>query len=288
MRTDHHLISPTAKLVAHFRRYTDIPYSEEIAQRIDARATASELVGGDGTLQDLSGWFAPFLEARYKCIGSQLQQEGFNNVLEVAAGIAPRGFDMARDPAVTYVDTDLHGMLDERKKLLASIDAGSLQRKNHHHHPVNALSLDDLTAAARHLRGKPFAVVHEGLLPYLVRAEKQVMVRNLHAILKAHQGIYVTPDVSTKARYQSMIDSNPSIVALFAALSGVTARNMIENAFEDWDDAVRFFEEAGFRIDRRPYFDDTYELSAIARLKADPEKVMAMIRPREVWVMRAV
>ena len=202
MRTDHHLVSPTAKLVAHFRRYTDISYSEEVAQRIDAHAAASKLVGGDLLLHELSCWLTPFLEARYKCIGSQLKKEGFNSILELAAGISPRGFDMANDPNVTYVDTDLEEILDERKRLLEAIDAGSRcrNRKNHYYH----------------------------------------------------------------------------------------ARNLVDNAFEDWEDAVSFYEQSGFSIDRRPYYDGTYELSSVGRLKLDPERVMAMIRPREVWVMRAI
>ena len=285
LRTDHHFVSPTAKLVAHFRRYTDIPYSEEIAQRIDAQGVASKLAGGDEILHGLSSWHAPYLEARYKCIGSQLEREGYRNVMELAAGIAPRGFVMTRYPDVTHVDTDLGGILDERKALFKEL--GIQKRPNHYFHKVNVLSLDDLEGASRYFEGKPFAVIHEGLLPYLIREEKQAMAKNLHSILKPQNGIYVTPDVVTKIRYKAMIDGNPSLVELFAAISGVTARNMVDNAFEDWEDAVRFYEQSGFSIDRRPYYDGTYELSSIGRLKSDTERVMAMIRPREVWVMRA-
>lgn len=101
-----------------------------------------ELVRGDGTLQDLSGWFAPFLEAWYKCIGIQLKQEGFNSVLEVAGGIAPRGFDMARDPTVTYVDTDLDGRLGERKNCWRQLTQAACTGKGHGHDPA-ARSLGD-------------------------------------------------------------------------------------------------------------------------------------------------
>ena len=67
-RKDHHLISPTAKLVAHLRAESDIPFSVQIDQLTEAGKTTKELFGDDESL----GWMASMLEMRYKSLSMLL------------------------------------------------------------------------------------------------------------------------------------------------------------------------------------------------------------------------
>lgn len=70
-REDHHLISPTAKLVAHLRAGTDIPYSKEIDEICEAGKTTEELFGK----KEVLGWMSAMLELRYKSLSELLKRE---------------------------------------------------------------------------------------------------------------------------------------------------------------------------------------------------------------------
>lgn len=287
-RKDHFLISPTAKFVAYYKEQTDIPYSREVTQKIDAKTAALELIGSETVLESLNSFLPPFLESRYKCIDQQLQKTGYKNVLELAAGIAPRGYIMSKDPNVRYVDTDLDTMLAEREKLFSEILAqeGTGQKPNHRSQKANALSLVDLQNASKYFSGEPFAVVHEGLLFYLSREEKRAMARNLHTILRPSNGVWITPDVNTKERLNAILQKDPRYPGILAILSGVTKSDLFNNSFEDTDDAIQFYKSCGFDIERQSAYDGSYELSSMQKLNLDPKKVLPLIKAREIWAMR--
>lgn len=284
VRDDHFKISPTAKLVAYFRTFSDIPYSEYIAQQIGAKEVAAELVGGEDNLKRVI-WAAPLLESRYKCINDHLSRLGIRNVLELASGIAPRGIVMTQDPSVTYVETDLNGMFEEKRKLILELRDHYLipSRPNLHFEEVNTLKTEDLEKAKSHFSGKPFAVVHEGLLPYLPREEKQVMANNLYSILEP-EGAWITPDISSKHVMEAILKQDPKLIEFVGKISGVTGRDLINNAFEDENDAMQFYNNSGFNIEIYPGFNG--ELSSTTNLGLDKEKISKMLKSRKVWVMK--
>ena len=45
IRIDFSRISPTAKIPAYWRSFSDIPYSREIAEAVDAETTAKDMIG---------------------------------------------------------------------------------------------------------------------------------------------------------------------------------------------------------------------------------------------------
>jgi O-methyltransferase involved in polyketide biosynthesis len=117
-----------------------------------------------------------YLVARHLAIDELLQRaierHGVSQVVEVAAGMSPRGWRFANrygDP-LTYVEADLPAMAARKRRALARI--GSLSE----HHPVvdldalhddpeDPLSLAAVTARLDRDRG--LAIVTEGLLGYL-------------------------------------------------------------------------------------------------------------------------
>lgn len=126
---------------------------------------ASRAVGGP-TLE-------AYLLARHRAIDARLEQaiaDGVTQVIEVAAGLSPRGWRFARRHAhITYVEADLPGMAQRKRAALERI--GSLTER-HRVREVDALRDDEhagsLAAAIAELdQSAGLAIVTEGLLGYL-------------------------------------------------------------------------------------------------------------------------
>ena len=111
-------ISTTAKLVAHIRAFTDIPFAKEIA-------AAS---GAEKDFQTLAGQSAEFMThfafnwgARYKTTDQIIARYDITQVLEIAAGLPPRGLAMTENPDVLYLATDLPEILEQEKAIAEPI-----------------------------------------------------------------------------------------------------------------------------------------------------------------------
>ncbi len=105
-------ISPTAKLVAYGRTFTDIPFAREIAAECDAEKAFQTLSVAESLPLQVPLW-----EARYKTTNQIIAREGMTQILEIAAGLSPRGLAMTDDPDVVYVATDLPEMLEQEKAI---------------------------------------------------------------------------------------------------------------------------------------------------------------------------
>ncbi len=112
-----------------------------------------------------------YLLARHRAIDALLEQaiehDGISQVLEVAAGLSPRGwrFTQRYGDRLTYIEADLPAMAARKRAALAR--AGSL---NDHHQvrELDALQQDALPALTGELDPqKGLAIVTEGLLGYL-------------------------------------------------------------------------------------------------------------------------
>jgi len=119
-----------------------------------------------------------------------------SQVVEVAAGLSPRGLRMTRKyPDLTYVEGDLPEMAALKRQVL---DAGNLRRLNHHVVTLNALTdvgPNSLGEATRCLldatRGT--AVITEGLLSYFDAETTAAIWRRFSTFLGSLSGgVYLT------------------------------------------------------------------------------------------------
>ena len=285
-RQDHHLISPTAKLVAHLRAETDIPYSKQIDELCEAGKTTEELFGKREALV----WMSAMLESRYKSLSTLLKREmlekGINNVLELACGIQPRGLLESADPAVTYIETDLPEMASEKNVLVNELEPKALERKNYSILPLNILDGEQLNQVVSKFGEGKIAIINEGLLPYLSREEKIIAAENIHKVLSERGGVWITPDVSNRERMRKMIEMFPGAGEAMQKISTSTGRNMKENSVGDLEDTRKFYRDLGFNITE--YIQGTF-VPKIMSLDSitDPEvrdAVMAVLAESNLWV----
>jgi O-methyltransferase involved in polyketide biosynthesis len=257
----HEHISPTAWLIAYERTLSDIPLSSEIFREIE------KIIGPGQTSFDVAGidalkvpQMAVTWESRFKIINHVLKLHHANQVLELAAGFSPRGLSMAKDTSVTYVEVDLPGLVQDKHQIIETlIDQGRLPvLPNFHLLAGNALNLPDLLAAARFFSDAPVAIVNEGLLPYLNRAERTTLAQNVHSLLERFGGVWITPDIEIPLPEGTIVKARTEQVET------ITGVDLLKNRFENEEAARVFFENLGFQIERHRFMEVADQLVSVS------------------------
>lgn len=272
MKESYEKISPTAKFVAYMRTFTDIPCAKEIAEESGSEKVFQELTdeSAKSTVR-----LAPYWEARYKATNHILVEYGITQILEIAAGLSPRGLAMTRDPKIIYVVTDLPQILDVERTIAETILARSnSHRPNLYFRAVNAMDMESLsTAAAAFKYDKPIAIITEGLLPYFNRSEKGTLAGNIHELLGKYDGIWITSDVHTRQYVQEFSHVYDDTRQRLTRISTSSETNLESNLFADENDIKQFFGEAGFRMREYSYSDVLGDLSSIKLLTLSQDEI---------------
>ncbi len=242
---DFRRVSVTALIPAFARgEYTSIPYAKQMLAFLRRRgATLSDGPWSD----DAARAFAPVFEARFRAVTRAVAEKGATQVLELAAGLSPRGMELSQQ-GIVYVESDLAESMTRKREIVTAV-LGAVP-PNLHLCAASALDRSQLLeCCSPFAAGRPVAVTTEGLLRYLTFDEKALVARNVHEILQHYGGWWITPDVHLRsltlrqnAEYrQKELDT--------------LGRSLNANYFEDLDHAHRFFESFGFAVDSRPLFE---------------------------------
>ena len=270
-------------LIAHLRRFTDIPFAEEIAIAADA-ATVARKILGTGEVDAEARRHAAFAEARYKCIIAALERLGLDQVVEFGSGLAFRAAAMAS--ATRYVDTDLPAIIAEKRRIVAAIPAlrERLAGRSVAFVAADILSFEDVDQALHGLdAARPVGLVHEGLLGYLTLEEKGVVAANLRRALERHGGAWVTPDLATRSDMEEHARKDANAHRHKAAVTRTTGRDFAANAFANDAHIEAFFADHGLQVDSRPQVDGSFELSALRTFDL-PDNYLDQFNPR-LWTL---
>jgi hypothetical protein len=285
---NHYRISPTARIVAYCRSFSDIPYATETAKAVGAEEVARAIYHDDCDL--VTRLFGPLIEARYKCFNRALAAH--SNVLELAVGTSiERGLSICDAPDRIYVGTDLPEMIRECNALLAK--TSPITRTNHHLEVANVLSYEELDAAVSHFRARPeLLIINEGLWMYLTRQEQFICAENIRRILERHGGRWVTPDIgdleTREQRLSTMGSEMQSMLArVLQKTAQLTGKEVEKSLFANRSEAIKFFSESGFEVNYYPVVDDLGSLSSLGKLWGERERAMCgpWLRQHLVWVM---
>ena len=273
MKESYEKISPTAKLVAYLRTFTDIPFTKEIAAKSGAEKTFHELA--DESAKSMIR-LAPMWEARYKVTNRILTERGITQVLELAAGLSPRGLAMTGNPDVVYVATDLPQILEEEKEIAEAILVKlNSERPNLYFQPANVFSMDNLsTAAVAFKHDRPLAIITEGLFPYLTRGQRKALAGNIHELLEKYPGLWITTDVHTKQGLQKIPQFDENAKKRLTRISSSTETAFESNFFDDENDLKQFFEKAGFKMEEYSYINVFQDLTSVKILNLTQEEIL--------------
>lgn len=243
MQKDFSSVSPSAKMLLMMKGHTNIPYAREAAELIS---------GAEGFIPDFDNpdfmyWFRVMhFEDRYFSINELLKDIDANNILELSSGFSFRCLDMVgRQQELHYIDTDLPGLIDTKKKLFAGLQPHFAANSKLEILPLNVLDTEAFTEICSRFKEGPLTIVNEGLLMYLDEAEKKILFKTIHDILKQRGGYWITTDIYIRNEFDSTVH------ALGDELSKlVAAHNIEDKKFDSFEHAAEFFKEAGFVIDK--------------------------------------
>jgi O-methyltransferase involved in polyketide biosynthesis len=160
-------------------------------------------------------------------------------VVELAAGLSPRGAAMTRDAAISYVEVDLPPVIAKKRELLARSAEGraALARLTLVAADVGELDVAALVASARTL------VIVEGLCMYLTREARASLftriARAADACGELHVAFDLTPEIEEPA---------PGVAGklLAAAMAHVTGGGQFIRDARTRDDVLAELRAAGF------------------------------------------
>ncbi|HEY4187871.1 MAG TPA: class I SAM-dependent methyltransferase [Polyangia bacterium] len=279
-------VSLTAKLTAYMRRYSDIPFAQDVARFVRAEEAFDELLRAHQLSADDLSWYAPIFEIRYKSIAAVLRASGARQVLELASGWSLRGLAMTEDPGLIYVESDLEALTTEKRGLVEEVrrQHGLGGRENFHLAVANALELPQLTAATTCFEvTRPIAVVSEGLLQYLSRPELETVTQNVRALLTRFGGLWITPDFSLKDDSGPISERQRRFRAIIA---GATDRQLHDSAFDDEAALRAFLARFDLVAERLSQVEQVPDIVSLQALGLAPE-LLARLKPRlKLWLLR--
>ncbi|MBV9109645.1 MAG: hypothetical protein JO306_09595 [Gemmatimonadetes bacterium] len=192
---------------------------------------------------------------------------------------------MTRDPAITYVETDLPVLTDEKAGLVAELrqDHHLPDHGNLHLVAANALDGGELAAAAGRLRpGARTAIVTEGLLLYLSREEMETVACNVRDLLGRFPGAWITPDFPIRADVGDVSERQRRFRDIIA---GATERRMYDNAFADAGELARFLSNLGLSAETVMQADLAPDLVSPGALGL-ADSLVATLRSRlRLWIV---
>jgi hypothetical protein len=259
----HRNIIPTARMMAYFRSFSDIPYAKEISAAVGGEEATRQILQEDFAL--LTPFGAALAEARYKCLDRLIS--GSTNVLELAVGLSfGRGLVISESPERAYVGTDLPESIVESKSLLEECDPK--RRANYHLKAANVLSKDQMNEAGSILGARQdVAIINEGLWTYLTIEEQAAGMANIRRLLERYGGKWITPDISdseSEEQFNSLLGPELKAAAPRVAqrLERLTGRALAKNFLPTSEKAIGFIEESGFEVSQYPLIDDFDQLTS--------------------------
>jgi len=193
------------------------------------------------------------LVTRHKAFDAAIKQQRSDYVLEVAAGLSPRGWSMAEaNPDMTYVEGDLPDLVAAKRAWLDPVQLP----QNYHLMPLDVLDAtfpDRLPAATD--RQAEAVVATEGLMDYLTHEQKRIAWSNIHRALTRLGGgsyfleLFLRRSAKRQPRSTIARVSSGALEVLGKAASLILGLNSDEASarFEQTDDALQLLKECGFR-----------------------------------------
>ena len=269
---DFRRVSQTALIPAFARgELTDIPFAREMLAYIRGKG----LDFTDGLWSErATHTYASFFEARFKAVNRILEETGATQVLELAAGLSPRGMDFAAR-GVMYVEADLADSTTLKREIVTSV-LGAVP-SNLRLRPASVLDNDEFLACCNDFRHAPIAVTTEGLLRYLTFDEKTRLAANVRELLSTHGGMWITTDIHLR---QWALRRAPIRREVETERLG---RNLEPNYFDDLDHARSFFEGCGFVVESRPLLEGIRD--QVHSLLDAPDELVAELNDRRLFIL---
>lgn len=281
-------VSYTAPVTLYWLSKAGVPEAVEYVQYIDAE----KIVKPQNITQyeRVERVNKIYQEIRYASLNDFIAAGNFTNVMDLGCGVSPRCLSMARQ-SINYVGTDLADVV-EVLNFYAPNFVKEDMRKYVRFEVADAASRTEMINAAKILNGK-ICIVEDGLLMYLSHDRQKAMLESIRDILKEHGGVFVTSDFVSGDIFMGISrtiygEDDALIIGketqkLYEGLSAIIFNDTMFNSTEE---AVKFIEDAGLKVEMRPIFNGTPNLISIRDLNnRDIEGMNALMKQKFLWIM---
>lgn len=281
-------ISPTSLMLAYARQFTDIPYSKELSQLVNAQTFIEQL---DTAVEQFQGHkldrpveTAALFEARYKGINKLMAEFPSQQVLELASGLLPRGMTFSEDSNNVFIESDLPAVIAQKQQLVEQLVGN---RSNLHFENIDATSqTNQFPINTDYLDSqKPITVVCEGLLMYLTLEQKQQVFSNVRELLQVYGGVWITHDLTTKENLSHRWTISPTWQKFEETVNKMTQTSLTDTHFENFDHVREFATEQGFKVNKYSLLDVFEQLTCLQPLEINQGKAKSIIADSSVFVL---
>ena len=219
-----------------------------------------------------------------------IEAENFNNVIDLGCGVSPRCLYAARK-SINYVGGELENVVE-----LLNVYAPNFLDENARKYVkfvvADVANKKEMMNTAKGLNGK-VCIVEDGLLMYLSRDQQREMLKNIYSILKKNGGCFVTSDFVSGNIFMSInrtLYGNEDALILAKEIQKVY-EDISEILFNDTmfksnEEAIKFIEDAGLKVEMRPLFSSVPDIKSIRDLNnADIAKINDMTNQKLLWVI---
>ncbi len=281
-------VSYTAPITLYWLAKAGVPEAVEYIQYIDAeKILKPENISQYERVERINRIYQ---EIRYASLNNFIESENYANVMDLGCGVSPRCLYFARK-GINYVGTDLNDVVEVLNFYAPNFVKDDM-RKYVRFAVADATDRDEMMNAAKSLDGK-ICIVEEGLLMYLSRDQQKAMLKNICDILKKNGGVFVTSDFVAGDIFMSINrtiygDEDALVVAketqkVYEDLSKVFFNDTI---FKTKEEAVKFIEDTGLKVEMRPIFTSTPNITSIRDLNnRDIESINALMQQKLLWVI---
>ena len=176
---------------------------------------------------------------------------------------------------------DLENVVSNKRKIIENIYRTSEMLKII---SGNALNRADFENINKYFKEGEIAIINEGLLRYLTFEEKERVARNIYSLLKKHNGVWITSDVTPK---KFIVSQDKALPNFNKNLTSVTDRNSLNDRFENIEHIKNFFGEIGFEVSEIHKFSEVKnELYSINHFNIINENIERSLEDAIVVIMK--
>jgi O-methyltransferase involved in polyketide biosynthesis len=284
MKKNHQQISYTSILCARsLAENSKINYSADIWKQVkkkkyNKKEISFVIANFLAKFNKEIGLFHSFLEGRYLAINKTLKKLNNPSVIEIAAGLTPRGLEYKQK--IFYVETDLPKIKKIKKDVLKQIPEGRKIKII----PLNILNKKQLFKIGEYYKKtkvkKPLAIIHSGLWTYLDKQEQKIMAKNIKEFLQKYsvKGYWISSDFRPKSLQKNIF------FKYFG--KGVTKKTKRPpTRFKNKKDIRKFMHNTGFNIKIISNKEIVKYMNTPKKFKLKINDVLKQSRNFEVYVM---
>lgn len=279
-------VSPTAKIVGFLRsRDPALQIARELAMDVQGQELLESLTDLDRETQELMG---VLFQSRHHAINAAIADAKTSQVIELAAGISPRGLQWARSmPETLYVETDLPALMIHKAKLLRNhilasdqVNLGIL-----HCCGLDVLDANEFSEILNSVDvNASFVIVSEGLLLYFDDEELNRFLDNLAAILKKFPKSVWVSDMVTKQSLKELIESHPGVASAVRKVFSMTGRSVIKaNPFVSDACVEQALGSRGLKVNSQKLLHDVAATMMGGSFGQDGSRHAEVLGSRKIW-----